>query len=90
MTLEQLHSLSEDELGMALFIVNHISPVPAMKEIPPIGLTWFRKGTLEKKLMNALDYVNPEAHPIFSSLLTKLNIQHEIKYEQLPSGSLTP
>lgn len=82
MTLEQLKSLDEAELSMALYITNVISPTHI--EIPPTGLTWFRRGILEKKLLDAFPQVKFEAHPIYSSLLNKLGIQHEIKLEKLP------
>lgn len=90
MTIEQLSSLNEQELMLCLYVVNVLSPVKGVGEIPPRGLTWFRKGELEKRLMAAFNQVKPDAHSIYSSLLTKLNIQHEIKYEQPPSGSATP
>lgn len=90
MTFDQLHDLDENELAMVLFVVNSISPVAGVGEVSPLGLTWFRKGTLEKKLVDAFDRVKPEFHPIYSSLLTKLNVQHTIKYEQPPTGSATP
>ena len=81
MTLDQLESLTDDETGFALYVVNHLFPVPNI-EIPPRGLTWFRKGELEKKIMDSFPRVKRESHPIFSSLLNKLGVQHEIKYEQ--------
>ena len=92
MTLEQLSSLTEDELDLALYVCNVVSPPIQGMEIPPCGLTWFRKGALEQKLLAIFPKVLPEAHPIYSSLLTKLNVQHEIKQEQPPlpvTGSIT-
>ena len=90
MTLNQLETLTEDEWAMAWYIVNHITPVPNI-EIPPRGLTWFRSGELEKKLIAAFNHVKPEAHPIYSSLLTKLGVQHEIKMTPInpPSSSIS-
>ena len=84
MTLHQFNSLDETELCMVLYIVNVLFPVSLVGEIPPRGLTWFRKGVLEEKIKAAFPQVKNEAHPIFSSLLTKLGVQHEIKYEQPP------
>lgn len=92
MTLHQLNSLTEDELALALYVVNTLSPVGAVGEIPPRGLTWFRKGMLEQKLHQCFPHLTKEAHPIFSSLLTKLDMPHEIRYEQPPlpmSASVT-
>lgn len=88
MTRHQLKSLSEDELAMALFVVNHLSPAISGSELPPEGLTWFRKGALEQKLMGSFNHLTKEAHPTFSSLLTKLGVAHEIRYEQPPTGSV--
>ena len=81
MTLDQLNSLDEQELCMALYIVNHISPVQNI-EIPYRGLTWFRKGELEEKIMDSFPRLKKEGHSVFSSLLLKLGVPHEIKYEQ--------
>lgn len=88
MTLNQLESLTEDELAIALYVVNTLRPVKPPIEIPPRGLTWFKKGMLEQKLVECFNNVNPEAHPIYSSLLSKLGVKHEIKYETKRSGSL--
>lgn len=91
MTLAQFESLTEDELAMALYIVNTLTPVMPY-EIPPKGLMWFRKGALESRIQAAFPHVLKEAHPVFSSLLTKLGVAHEIKYEQPPqpvTGSAT-
>lgn len=87
MTFSQISLLSEDELDMVLFVINVIDPIRPPLEIQPYGLTWFKPGILEKKLTDAFPKVKPEFHSIYSSLLNKLGIQHEIKYEQLPSGS---
>ena len=51
MTLNQLETLTEDEICMALYVVNVLQPVAPKLDIPPHGLTWFRKGELEKKLI---------------------------------------
>lgn len=88
MTLNQLNTLTDDEVGFVLYIVNKLNPPPFGQEIPEIGLTWFRKGALEQKIQNAFPYLKHEAHPVFSSILNKLDVKHEIKYEQPSSGSL--
>jgi len=88
MTLEQLSSLDEKELEMALYIVNVLNPIKPEMEIPPRGLTWFKKGVLEKILIDSFNQVKPEYHPIYSSLLNKLNIEHNITYNAPPTGSL--
>lgn len=81
MTLHQLNSLSEYEMALTLYIVNIHTPSLPGVEIPPQGLTWFKKGMLEKKIGETFPALTKEAHPIFSSLLNKLGVQHEIKYE---------
>lgn len=85
MTLDQLQSLTEDELCIALHVVNFIKPVKPPIEISPIGLTWFRKGFLETKLIESVSWIKPEGLAAYSSLLTKLGIQHEIK-QQIPES----
>ena len=87
MTLEQLSSLTEDELALCLFIVNRVFPVKPKIEVTPRGLTWFRPGVLEKKIMDSFQKIKPEYHGLFSSVLNKLDIKHEIRYETPPSGS---
>ncbi len=85
MTLNQLDSLDEQELCMVLYIVNVLFPLDIPKmQFEPRQLTWFRKGELEKKIQAAFPHVKREAHPIFSSLLNKLGVAHEIRYEQPP------
>lgn len=87
MTLHQFNSLTDDEVGFVLYVVNTLSPVSPGYEIPPNGLVWLRSGVIERKIQEAFPHVKKEAHPIFSSILNKLGVKHEIKYEQPPSGS---
>ena len=85
MTLQQLSDLDEQELCMALFIVNVMFPPCCPKmEFEPRHLTWFKHDMLRQKLLDAFPKVLPEAHPIYSSLLTKLSIQHEIRKNIVP------
>lgn len=85
MTLNQLKELNEDELVVCLHIVNIISPTTSPKmEFEPKHLVWFRHDMLAKKLIDAFPSLKPEGHAIYSSLLKKLGIQHEIKYEHPP------
>jgi hypothetical protein len=90
MTLEQVSSFTEDELAMILYIINHIQPTDPHMEIPVNGLVWFKKGVVEKKIMDSFQKVKPEYHSLFSSILNKLGIEHEIRYEVPASGSATP
>jgi len=81
MTLSQLNDLTDDELGICLFIVNVIDPTKPPLEIPPRGLTWFPHEILVKKLLNAFPQLHPEYHTIYQSLLTNLGIAIEIKLQ---------
>jgi hypothetical protein len=89
MTLDQLNSLTESEICLALYVVNHIKPIKPQWELSPIGLTWLKKGVLEMKLVESVSWVQPEAVPTFSSLLTKLGIAHEIKQGPPPELPVT-
>lgn len=89
MTLNQLNSLDEQELGLALYVINVLAPPGSPKvEFKPKNLTWFRRGVLEKKFLDIFPMLKPEGHATYSSLLNKLGIQHEIKYEQ-PSAPIS-
>lgn len=85
MNQHQLENLSEDERGVLFYIVNVISPVtcPTL-EFDMNSIKWFKQDMLTKKLLEAFPKLTPEAHPIYSSLLTKLEIPHEIKYQAPP------
>lgn len=97
MTLEQLNSLTEDELGMALFVVNVVDPLKLPKmNLAPRHLTWFRHEFLVKKLVDSYNTVLPEGRATYISLLNKLGY-NEIKLEEpkaettasaAPSGSV--
>jgi hypothetical protein len=79
MTLNQLKSLTEDELAMCLYVVNLVDPLklPAIN-MAPRHLTWFKHEFLIKKLVNAYPNVLPEGQATYISLLNKLGY-HEIK-----------
>lgn len=97
MTLNQLESLTEDELAMCLYVVNVVDPLklPEMN-VAPRHLTWFRHEMLVKKLVNSYNTVLPEGRATYISLLNKLGY-NEIKLEEpkaeatasaAPSGSV--
>lgn len=80
MTLSQLETLTEDELGLILYVVNTLDPV----KVPPIQfepkhLVWFKHDALIQKILKIFPQLKEEGHAIYSSLLTKLGVQHEIK-----------
>lgn len=79
-----IDTLTEDELALLLHIVNEIRP----STVPPIKfdattVKWFRHEDLCKKVAEPaiFEMLKPEGHAIFSALLTKMGIEHEIKYE---------
>ena len=93
MTLNQLESLTEDELAMVLYIVNVIVPPEAPKmEFEPRHLTWFKHDMLMKKILEVFPKLKPEGHDTYKSLLEKLGMKIEIKPiappEQPATGSV--
>ena len=88
MTLNQLAELTDDELCACLYVINVLSPlkIPGC-EFSPENLTWIRHDMLIKKLLDNFPKVKQEHHPIYSSLLTKLGVKHEIKYNAPTTGS---
>lgn len=94
MTLNQLEDLNEDELAMALVLINHIAPpaVPKM-EFGPRDLTWFRHDMLIKKFMDCFNRLKPEGYVTYVSLMHKLGVCIQINQPEQPkletSGSVS-
>lgn len=89
MTLNQLQTLTEDELCLVLYVVNHISP--AISPPPPYqtyDLTWWKHKALVQKLLDAFPQVKPESHAIYTSLMEKLGVKVEIN--QVPPPEPPP
>jgi len=86
MTLNQLHSLTEEELDMLFYIVNVLFPPtsPQICMLVPRQLTWFKHDALIKKIVEAFPKVLPEGHATYTSLLEKLGVKIEIKYQPPP------
>ena len=80
MTLNELKILNEDESMMLLGIFNIIYPSDLNIQLTLENITWVKKDVFNKTVIDAFQQVNPSAHQIYSSLLTKLNIAHTIKY----------
>lgn len=90
MTLNQLETLTEDELALALYVVNVIEPLDIPKmQFEPRQLTWFRHEALVEKLVRAFPKLLPEGHPIFVSLMEKLGIKGEIRKQEPPQPEAT-
>lgn len=80
MTLNQLQSLDDTEVGVILHIVNVIDPMTFPKiEFTPAQLVWFRHDMLVNKLMNGASHLKGESAPIFISLMGKLGVQVQYK-----------
>ena len=59
MTLNQLETLTEDELALALYVVNVIAPLEVPKmTFEPRHLTWFKHDMLIKKLLDSFNKLN--------------------------------
>lgn len=82
MSIEQLSLLNDEELSMLLYIVNVLYPISGIPDMPSELLPAIKHAALVKKLSDAFPKLKPEAHPIYSSLLTKLNIEHKIEYSK--------
>ncbi len=79
MTLNQLISLTEQELDLCLYIVNVTFPLNAPKmELEPRHLTWFKDDVLIRKLLDAFPRLKPEGHATYTSLMEKLSVKVEI------------
>lgn len=85
MTLNQLETLTEDELAIALYVVNVIAPpdVPKMT-FEPRHLTWFKHDMLIKKLLDSFNKLKPEGHATYTSLMQKLGVCVQIKQNEPP------
>jgi hypothetical protein len=80
MTPNQLETLTDDELEVALYIVNVIAPpaIPVMT-FEPQHLTWFKHDSLIKKFLEVFPRLKPERHTTYVSLMQKLGVKVEIK-----------
>src|ERR1035437_8333701 len=80
MTLNQLNGLTDEELGMALVVGNHISPIESPKmTFEPRHLTWFKHDTLIKKFLDVFPRLKPAGHATYVSLMQKLRVCIRIK-----------
>lgn len=80
MTLNQLQTLTIDEVGMTLHVLNVIAPVgnPPMEFEEPRHLTFIKHKFLVQRLVDCFQQIKPEAHPIYVSLMEKLGVKVEI------------
>ena len=91
MTINQLHTLTEDELEMLLYVCNVINPLDVPEiQLTAIQLTWIKHTFLLKKITDSFPKIKNESHAIYKSLLEKLGLHIDIKYEQPPSAPPPP
>lgn len=70
MTLNQLETLSEDELALCLYVCNITFSLEAPKiELNARELTWLRHDMLVKKMIDAFPRIKPDGHAIYLSLM---------------------
>lgn len=75
MTLEQLHSLNEDEIAMLWYAVNKIQPpVLAGVELDPSVFCSIRHSGLVNRVLQLEPAVKDEYKTIYSELKQKLNV----------------
>lgn len=80
MTINQLQTLTEDELCLALYVVNQLSPAVAPPPpYDPDHLTWWKHTALVQKMLDVFPKLKPEAHTIYASLMEKMGVKVEIK-----------
>ena len=90
MTLNQLETLSEDEVALALYIVNVVAP-PALPKMTfeARHLTWFNHEQLIKKFLNVFHQLNSDGHSVYVSLMQKLGICIQIQQHPIPNPNET-
>lgn len=90
MTLNQLETLSEDELALALYIVNVVAP-PVLPKGPfePRHLTWFNHEQLIRKFLEIFSKLTPDGHATYVSLMQKLGVCIQIQQHPVPNPNET-
>ena len=88
MTLNQLDSLDEQELALALVIVNVVAPPASpIMTFEPRHLTWFKHDMLIKKFLDVFPKLKPEGHATYVSLMHKLGVCVQIQPPPGPQPS---
>ncbi len=84
MRIGQLESLTPDELGLLLYIVNVVSPTSPKMEISPKFLLFYKHDLLTFKVAQQEPKLTEEGKKVFQGLMTKLNktwLQEVIEHE---------
>lgn len=74
MTLEQLHSLDEDETAILWFIINKIDPPTLPFEMDPKLFVSIKHNKLMDRLNQCESYIKDEHKGKFTSLKEKLTV----------------
>jgi len=76
MTIDQLKSLTEDELSMLWFCINKVNP-PILKEIElePVLFTSINHRKLMDRLNQCKVHVKVEHQKVYDGLMTKLSVR---------------
>lgn len=84
MRIGQLESLTQDELGLLLYVVNVLSPTSPPMEISPKMLLFFKHDALLFKLAQQESKLTDDGKKVFHGLMAKLNqtwLQEVIDHE---------
>lgn len=75
MKLQQLESLTEDELAMLWFILNKVNPpVIAGFELEPSLFVSIKHRRLMDRILQCAQHVKEEHHAVFTGLVNKLKV----------------
>ena len=85
MRIETLNSLTLEELGMLLVILNSPQPLPLLEISPSIALT-FRDDALTFRVSQWQDKVKDEYKPIYDQLTYKLSNVQPTKSDNVASN----
>lgn len=84
MRIGQLESLTQNELGLLLYVVNVLDPLNPPMEISPKMLLCFKHDALLFKLVQQESKLTDDGKKVFHNLMTKLNrtwLQEVIDHE---------
>lgn len=73
MRISQLQSLTEDELGLLLYVYNVLEPIRPPIELNPKLLLFLRHDMLISKMKSIEPKLKPENKPLLDGLIAKLN-----------------
>lgn len=75
MKLEQLESLTEDELAMLWFCINKVNPpVLTSVELEPSLFVSIKHKRLMDRILQCAQHVKEEHHAVFTGLVNKLKV----------------